>query len=147
LSVPCDALDVGRSLTFGYHGDGGLGDRLTEAVLLGAKTATSSLAVEYATQDALPRVGEHLTLVDSHGVARGTVETTDVVITHLHLVGDDVARAEGEGFADAREWRENHVSFWADLADLIRAEIADPSWELREDEHVVVHRFRLIDRD
>ena len=66
------------------------------------------------------------------------------MITPLHLIGDDVARAEGEGFANACEWREDHVRFWTDVSELIRAETADPSWVLREDEQVVVHWFRLI---
>jgi uncharacterized protein YhfF len=136
---------VERTLTFGYDGDGGLGDRLIEAVLRGDKTATSSLAVGYASDDALPEVGQRLALVDSRGTTRGTVETTGVVVTPLDLVGDDVARAEGEGFADAREWRENHVAFWTELSGLIRSEIADPSWALQDDEPVVVHWFRLTD--
>lgn len=138
---------MSHELRFGYDGDGGLGDRLVEAVLRGDKTATSSLAVEYSGQDPLPEVGERLTLVDSHGTARGTVETTGVLVVPLDLVGDDVAHAEGEGFADANEWREDHIRFWADVSDLIRAEIGDPSWQLRADEHVVVHWFRLVTHD
>jgi len=93
-----------RTLRFGYDGDGGLGDRLLEAVLREEKTATSSLAVEYLSGDPLPRVGERLALEDSDGIVQGTVETTKVTIMPLTLVGDDVARAEGEGFADAAEW-------------------------------------------
>jgi uncharacterized protein YhfF len=132
------------SLRFGYDGDGGLGDRLVEAVLRGEKTATSSLAVGYLSGEPLPRVGERLALLDSRGDHRGVVETIRTAITPLHLVGDDVARAEGEGFADASEWRRDHVAFWSELVGLIRQEAADPSWQLRESEPVVVHWFRLI---
>jgi uncharacterized protein YhfF len=132
------------TMRFGYDGDGGLGDRLLDAVLRGEKTATSSLAVEYLSGDPLPRVGERLSLVDSQGVVRGTVETTKVTITPLHLVGDDVAHDEGEGFADAAAWRRAHVRFWDEVADLVRAEAGDPSWELRESEPVVVQWFRLV---
>jgi uncharacterized protein YhfF len=131
-------------MRFGYDGDGGLGDRLVDAVLRGEKTATSSLAVEYLTGDPLPRVGEQLALVDSHGVNRGVVETVRVTITPLHLVDDDVAHAEGEGFADAAEWRRDHVAFWAQVAELVRSDAGDPSWQLRETEPVVIHWFRLI---
>ncbi len=136
-----------RTLRFGYDGDDGLGDRLLDAVLRGAKTATSSLAVEYLSGEPLPRVSERLALVDSGGAVRGAVQTTGVTITPLHLVGDDVARAEGEGFADAAEWRRDHVSYWGDVAALIRADAGDPAWELRDAEPVVVHRFRLIPSD
>lgn len=110
----------------------------------GDKTATSSLAVEYLNGDPLPRVGTRHALVDSWGAVRATIETTRVTITPLHLVGDDVAHAEGEGFADATEWRRDHVGFWGDVAELVRAEAGDPSWTLRESEPVVVHWFRLV---
>ena len=89
-------------MPFGYDGDDGPGDRLLQSVLRGGKTATSSPAIEYLSGDALPRVGELSALVDSQGVVRGLV-TTRVTITPLHMVGDDVAHAEGEGFADAVE--------------------------------------------
>ena len=117
------------TLRFGYDGDDGLGDRLLESVLRGDKTATSSLAVEYLSGEPLPRVGQHLTLVDSQGIARGTVQTTGLTITPLNLVGDDVARAEG------------------DVSALVRADAGDPAWQLREAEPVVVHWFRLVPSD
>jgi len=63
-----------QSLSFGYDGDGGLGDRLLAAVLRGEKTATSSLAVEYLSGEPLPRVGERLNLVDHGGRVHGLVE-------------------------------------------------------------------------
>ena len=132
------------TISFGYNGDDGLGDRLIAAVLRGDKTATSSLAVEYLTGDPLPRVGDRLVVVDHRGVAHATVETTRVTIIPLPLVGDDVARAEGEGFADAADWRRDHVAFWHDVAHLVRDDAGDQTWELREAEPVVVHWFRLI---
>ncbi len=135
------------TLSFGYNGDGGLGDQLLAAVLRGEKTATSSLAVEYLSGESLPRVGEQLTLVDHGGRPRGVVETTRVTIMPLHLVGDDVARDEGEGFAAAAQWRQAHVGFWAKVADLVRADAGEPEWQLREAEPVVVHWFRLLEPD
>ena len=132
-------------LSFGFAGDGGLGDRLLAAVLRGEKTATSSLAVEYLSGEPLPRVGERLRLVDHVGRLHGLVETTRVTIVPLNLVGDDVARDEGEGFADAAQWREAHVAFWDEVADLVRADAGDPEWQLREAEPVVVHWFTLLE--
>lgn len=133
------------TLEFGYDGDGGLGDRLIQAVLRGDKTATSSLAIEYLSGEPLPRVGERLTLVDHGGRAYGTVETTATTIIPLHLIGDDVAFAEGEGYADADAYRRGHVQFWDEVAHLVREESGDPGWRLRESEPVVVHRFRLVE--
>lgn len=102
---------MAATLGFGYVGDGGLGDRLLAAVLRGEKTATSSLAVEYLSGEPLPRVGQRLNLVNHEGREHGVVETTRVTITPLSAVGDDVAHDEGEGFADAEEWRRDHVAF------------------------------------
>lgn len=133
-----------ETLSFGYNGDQGLGDRLLAAVLRGEKTATSSLAVEYLSGDPLPRVGQRLTLTDHDGRPHGVVETTRVRIMPLHLVGDDVARDEGEGFADAQDWRRDHVAFWNEVAHLVRSDAGDPAWQLRAAEPVVVHWFRLI---
>ncbi|MGH3095859.1 MAG: ACT domain-containing protein [Streptosporangiales bacterium] len=143
-NVPAESL--GKVMSFGYEGDDGLGDRLLAAVLRGEKTATSSLAIEYLSGEPLPRVGERLPLVDHKGKAYGTVETTAVTIVPLHLVGDDVARDEGEGFADDAEWRRAHIAFWEKAAEMIRADAGDPTWQLRETEPVVVEWFRLIDR-
>ena len=79
-----------------------------------------------------------LTLVDHDGRPHGVVETTRVAIIPLNLVGDDVAHDEGEGFADATEWRRDHEAFWADVAHLARADAGDPDWQLRDAEPVVV---------
>jgi uncharacterized protein YhfF len=136
---------VTGTLSFGCDGDCGLGDRLLAAVLRGEKTATSSLAVEYLSGEPLPQVGQRLTLVDHDGRPHGVVETTRVAIIPLNLVGDDVAHDEGEGFADATEWRRDHEAFWADVAHLVRAEAGDPDWQLRDAEPVVVHWFLLVE--
>ncbi len=135
---------MGEELSFGYDGDRGLGDRLLAAVLRGEKTATSSLAVEYRSGEPLPRPGGHLKLVDRAGRRHGVVETTRVKFIPLHLVGDDIARDEGEGFANVQQWRSAHVAFWAEVADLVRTDAGDPTWELRDAKPVVVHWFRLL---
>lgn len=134
------------TMEFGYPGDDGLGDRLIAAVLSGAKTATSHLAVEHQTGDPLPRPGELLPLVDHVGGVHGTVEVTRVRILPLSEVGDDVALAEGEGFADAVAWRRSHIRFWEAIPHLVRQDAGDPDWRRSEHEPVVVTWFRLIDR-
>ena len=131
--------------SFGYDGDGGLGDRLLAAVLRGEKTATSSLAVEYLSGDPLPRVGQRSELVDRAGHRHGLIETTRVRIIPLNEIGDDVARDAGEGFADAAEWRRAHEAFWGEIVEMIRTDAGDSTWELRDSEPVVVEWFRLLD--
>jgi len=132
-------------LSFGYEGDDGLGDRLLAAVLRGEKTATSSLAVEYLGGEPLPRAGEERLLKDHAGRAHGRVEITWVRIIPLHLVGDDVARDEGEGFHDAAAWRADHLLYWGEVADLVRQDAGDPDWVMRDSEPVVVKWFRLLE--
>lgn len=141
-------LTVLRAMTFGFDGDGGLGDRLIAAVLRGEKTATSSTAVEYlGGEDPLPRVGERLALTDHAGGVHGVVETTRVTIVPMDEVGDDVARDEGEGFTDAAAWRAAHAAFWHEITEEIRADCGDPTWVLRASEPVVVEWFRLVETD
>ncbi|MHB1501521.1 MAG: GNAT family N-acetyltransferase [Candidatus Dormibacteria bacterium] len=140
------AVWTARTMSFGYEGDGGLGDRLVAAVLSGGKTATSSLAVEHLSGEPLPRVGEHLALVNHRGQRRGTVETTRVTVVALSEVGDDIAHDEGEGFAGAGEWRKAHEAFWHQTADTIRADARAPDWRLRSNEPVVIEWFRLLER-
>lgn len=137
---------MSATMDFGYPGDGGLGDRMLAAIAAGVKTATSSLAVGYLNGDPLPRVGQHLTLVDHDGNTHGLVETTKVRIIPLNEVGDDVAQAEGEGFANAAEWRSAHEEFWHDVQHVLREESGDPDWTLRDAEPVVVEWFRPIGR-
>lgn len=103
----------GRDVAPRYDGDSGLGDRLLAAVLRGEKTPTWSVAVEHPSGEPLPRVGQRLT----------------------HLVGDDVALDDSEGFADAEAWRQDHVAFWEEATDPVRADASAPGWHLRKPEH------------
>ena len=114
-------------------------------MLRGDKTATSSLVVEYFSGEPLPRAGERLELVDHFGRRHGTLETTQVRVIPLNQVGDDVAHDEGDGFADAAEWRRAHEAFWHQVSEMIRADAGDPGWRLREAEPVVVEWFRLLE--
>ena len=110
---------------------------------------------EYLSGEPLPWLGQRLTLMDHHGRTRGIVETTRVSIIPLDrqpelpslargLVNDEVAEDEGESFADAAEWRRSHEAFWADVAELVRADAGDPDWQLRDSEPAVVHWFGLV---
>ncbi len=53
-------------------------------------------------------------------------------------MGSDIAHDEGEGFANAGEWREAREAFWRQVADFVREEAADPDWQLRPHEPVVI---------
>lgn len=123
---------------------GDLRDELVAAVIAGHKTATSSLRVTYDVEgEALPVTGRYL-LVDSDDQFVGVVEVLSVEIVPLGQVTDAVAIAEGEGFADATEWRRAHEAFWRASGEVAAAEKAVPGWALDDDTLVVVEVFRLV---
>lgn len=124
---------------------GPMRDRLVAAVLRGEKTATSTLEVFYELEgQPRERVGARSELVDSAGSPCGEVEVTDVTCARLVDVGDDVARAEGEGFANASEWRQSHEHYWNGYVPDVRRLLHRPEWVLDDSTSVVVVWFRLL---
>lgn len=126
---------------------GPMRDRLVAAVLAGDKTATSSLRLSYdLDSEPLPRPGDRFRMVDSAQRSVGVVRTTRVDVLRLGEVGDDVARAEGEGFADRTAWRVPHEEFWRRYADDVRAFLGVDAWRIDDDTGVVVEHFMLEGR-
>lgn len=125
---------------------GAMRDRLVAAVLAGDKTATTCLAVLYrVTGQPPPGPGQRSVLVGSAGEELATLEYTAVTTVPLGQIDLEVARPEGEGFATVADWRRVHVAFWNRWRDDIRQALGDPSWELPDDEPVVVEYFRVVD--
>jgi uncharacterized protein YhfF len=124
---------------------GPLRDRLVAAILAGRKTSTSSLLAEYERGlEPLPRAGERSAVVDSAGAPVAVIETTEVRIERLADVDDAFAHEEGEGFADAADWRAAHERFWT--SDEFTAELGPPAIALGDGTQVVCERFRLVER-
>jgi uncharacterized protein YhfF len=122
---------------------GPLRDRLVDAVLRGAKTATSSLKVEWEEDgDPLPQVGERQTVVDSENRPVAVIEIVAVDVIRLGDADLRLAVEEGEGFRSVAEWREAHERFWNDeVKPHIPGRFA---WRLDDDTQIVVERFRLV---
>ena len=121
---------------FGFPGP--LRDRLVGAVLTGAKTGTSSLLADWRRDgEALPSVGERQVVVDSDGAQVAVIEIVAVEVLRLGAVDDRIARAEGEEYSTAVDWRAEHERFWT--------EEVVPGWRdppvLDEDTQVVVEWF------
>jgi uncharacterized protein YhfF len=133
-------IDDLRTAEFGFPG--ALRDRLVRAILDGTKTATASLAVEYAGLEPLPRVGERAAVVDSGGRRVAVIETTDVRIVAFGDVDLQFALDEGEGFESVDDWRRAHVRFWE--GDEMRAELERADFHVRDDTQIVLERFRLV---
>jgi uncharacterized protein YhfF len=120
---------------------------LTDLVLAGTKTATASLEVEWDLDgDPLPVPGWREVVVDADGRYVAVVETTEVRVLRMADVDDEFARDEGEGFADAAEWRVAHERFWNAYLDSLREQMGDPEWSLTDDTRIVCERFRLVER-
>ncbi|MBG6138933.1 ASCH domain-containing protein [Longispora fulva] len=122
---------------------GPLRDQLVAAVLSGAKTSTSALAIDYETEGSpLPEPGERAVLIDSDARPVALIEMTEVRVVR---VGDcDLQHAidEGEGFTTVAEWRRDHEKFWH--GDEVREELGDPEFTITDDTLMVAQRFRVV---
>ncbi len=76
-----------------------LRDQLVSAILTGAKTTTTSLAMEYELDGApLPSIGDRAVVIDSADQPVAVIEVTAVRVLRLAEVDETHARDEGEGF-------------------------------------------------
>jgi len=131
---------------FGHPGSD-LRRRLVELVLSGRKTASAGLLVEYELDgDQVPTPGLREVIMDADGRFVGETETTECRVLRMADVDDRFARDEGEGFADAADWRAAHERFWNGYIDEIRDRLGDPGWSLTDDTLIVCQRFRLTER-
>jgi uncharacterized protein YhfF len=126
---------------------GPLRDRLTALVLAGTKTATAGLVVDHVIEDSpIPRAGDREVVIDSDLRPVAIIETTRCQLATIGTVSDEFARDEGEGFADAAEWRVAHERFWSAYLDDLRRDLRDPEFALTSSTLVVCQWFRLVSR-
>ena len=126
---------------------GPLRDRLTALVLAGTKIATAGLVADYIVEgDLIPRPGDREVVIDSHLRPVAIIETTRCEVTTISRVTDAFARDEGEGFADADDWRRAHERFWGSYLDDLRRDLGDPDFALTDSTPVVCQWIRLVER-
>ncbi|MEV1332952.1 ASCH domain-containing protein [Micromonospora costi] len=124
---------------------GPLRDKLVAAILTGAKTTTTALALGYERAgEPLPQVGDRSVVVDSAQRPVAVIETTDVRVLRLADVDLRHALDEGEGDESVAGWRAGHEEFWH--TPEVRAELGDPDFTVDDDTLVVAERFRLLHR-
>lgn len=117
-------------------------DRGVAAILSGGKTALTGLAEIYAhAGEALPERGQRFSVVGSDGRHAVTIEVVDVAVVRMAEVGDDFARAEGRGYADAAQWRAAHEDFFT--SEGVR-EFLGRTPVVDADTLVVAERFRVV---
>ena len=92
------AMDSAKPFKFGWFGDGGLGERLIQAILAGRKTATS--CPSYDPEDADLKVGDTLRLTDKHGQPRGTLVVTEIELRSFGKFDEPLAAREGTSLAE-----------------------------------------------
>lgn len=122
---------------------GPLRDQLVAAILSGAKTSTTALALGFEIEgDPLPEVGEQSAVIDSGGRRVAVIEVTDVRVLRLADVDLQHALDEGEGNESVAQWRAAHEGFWHSAP--VREEIGDPGFTVNDDTLVVAERFRVV---
>jgi uncharacterized protein YhfF len=145
--MPTDPAELATLPAWGFAFPGPLRDELTALALAGTKTTTAGLHVEMEVDgEALPAVGAREVLLDSSERPVAIIETIDCRVVRLADVDDRHAIDEGEGYADAREFRISHERFWNRYIDDLRAGLGDPTFAIGDDTLVVLQRFRVVER-
>jgi uncharacterized protein YhfF len=139
--------DLASLKTWGFGDPGPLRDELTAAALSGAKTTTASLLADFEMEgEELPKEGQRDVLVDSAARPVAVVETISCCVCRLADVDDQHAIDEGEGYANAAEFRVEHEAYWNSYLDDVRTTLADPAFTIGDDTPVVLERFRIVER-
>lgn len=136
--VPISELPRGE---FAFPGP--LRDALVTAILNGTKTTTTSLLVEHSRgHDPQEDVGNLEAVLDSYDNVVCVIRTTEVQVCRLADVSDKHAIDEGEGYADASEWRAGHEEFWCspEFVEYIG------ELDINDDTQVVCQRFAVEGR-
>ena len=143
MSTPDDQSALPR---WGFARPGPLRDKLTALSLAGTKTTTASLLADYEIEgEPMAIVGDRQILVDSENRPVAIVETVGIRIVRLADVDDRHAIDEGEGYADAHEFRGSHERYWNGYIEAIRTGLGDPAFEITDDTPVVLERFRIVE--
>lgn len=102
--------------SFGSGAD--MANELLELALTGRKTATCSLHALYEIDDeAIPEVGGYNIILDGAGEPTAITRQTSVEIIPFNEVGEDFARAEGEGDLSYSYWHDGHVRYFSELLE------------------------------
>jgi uncharacterized protein YhfF len=132
---------------WGFGFPGPLRDELTALALAGTKTTTAGLLVETELEgESVPVPGLREVLLDSVERPVAVIETVDCRVARLADVDDRHAIDEGEGYANAHEFRVAHEEFWNGYLDDVRAGLGDPTFTIDDDTMIVLQRFRVVER-
>jgi len=137
--------DLAALPRWGFADAGPLRDELTGLALAGTKTTTAGLLVEFELDgDVVAGPGDREIMIDSSDRPVAIVETIECPVKRLVDVDDRHAIDEGEGYADAAEFRLDHERFWNGYIDVLRERLGDPTFALTDDTLIVCQRFRIV---
>ncbi|OAB36016.1 ASCH domain-containing protein [Paenibacillus glacialis] len=123
---------------FGYTKE--LADELSELVLSGTKTATSSNYSLYEIEnEPLPFVGQYNIILDGEDIAKSIVVTTFVEVVPYDEVSAEHAFLEGEGDRSLAYWRDVHEAFFTE-------ELQQMNHSFNSKMPVVCQRFQIVYR-
>lgn len=144
MSVPPD-LAVLPAWGFAFPGE--LRDELTALALAGIKTTTAGLNAEMEVDgEEIPTPGSRSVLLDSNERPIAVVETIECRLARLADVDDRHAMDEGEGYANAADFRIAHERFWNGYIDDLRARLGNPGFVIDDDTLIVLERFKVVER-
>lgn len=138
--------DLASLPRWGFAFPGPLRDELTQLALDGRKTTTAGLYAELLAEgETLSGPGDREILLDSDERPVAVIEIVECLVVRLAEVDDRDAIDEGEGYANAAEFRVAHEGFWNGYLDDLRRSI-DPGFTIDDDTLVTVHRFKVVER-
>jgi uncharacterized protein YhfF len=138
--------DLSDLPAWGFAFPGPLRDELTALALAGTKTTTAGLLVETEVEgETVPVAGLREVLLDSDERRVAVIETVECRVARLADVDDRHAIDEGEGYANANEFRVAHEGFWNGYLDALRAQLGDPDFSIDDDTLVVLQRFKVVE--
>lgn len=138
--------DLASLESWGFAFPGPLRDELTTLALAGTKTTTAGLLAEMeADGEPMPGPGMREVLLDSEERPVALIETVSCRVARLADVDDRHAIDEGEGYANATEFRASHERFWNGYLEELRERIG-PGFVIDDDTLIVLQRFKVVER-
>jgi uncharacterized protein YhfF len=127
-----------RTMSFGWEGDGGIGEMLIGQIIRGEKWATCGFRYAYEPwelQESRDGVGKLCAVVDREGNHRCTIRITDAFECRFGDPDPRLVAGEGDG-EDVAKFQADHRIAWA-------ADFGDKP--LTDDDLLVVELFELVD--
>lgn len=120
--------------SFGYSKE--LIKELTHLVLIGQKTATTSVCTVYPRLEDQPKVNDFSLVIDENQDPIAIIQTTSTQIKPFNQVDFEFAYLEGED-ENIESWRENHKKFFSEEGQRL-------NYSFSEDMLVLLETFMVV---